>query len=255
MLSLANSLSPWETWIETAGWLSSAVLNTWDFLTGIVVPFSISFVITPPKVSIPKDSGVTSSNNTSLTSPLKTPAWTAAPAATTSSGFTPLFKSFPKNSLTTWFAFGNLVLPPTIIISSISPLLKFASFKATFICSKVSSINFSVIDSNLALVKDFTKWIGPAFPIEINGRLISVDSADDNSFLAFSAASFNLWSAILSFLTSKPFSALNSSANQSIILLSKSSPPKKAFPSVLKTSKVPSPISRTVTSNVPPPKS
>jgi hypothetical protein len=40
-----------------------------------------------------------------------------------------------------------------------------------------------------------------------------------------------------------------------MIALSKSSPPKNALPSVESTSKVPSPISRTVTSNVPPPKS
>ena len=31
------------------------------------------FIVTPPRVSIPKDSGVTSSNNTSLTSPARTP--------------------------------------------------------------------------------------------------------------------------------------------------------------------------------------
>ena len=42
-------------------------------LVGIVVFFSISLVITPPRVSIPSDNGVTSSNNTSLTSPPSTP--------------------------------------------------------------------------------------------------------------------------------------------------------------------------------------
>ncbi len=38
---------------------------------------SISFVITPPLVSIPRVSGVTSSSSTSLTSPASTPAWIA----------------------------------------------------------------------------------------------------------------------------------------------------------------------------------
>jgi hypothetical protein len=40
---------------------------------------------------MPSDSGVTSSSSTSLTSPFSTPAWIAAPIATTSSGLTPLW--------------------------------------------------------------------------------------------------------------------------------------------------------------------
>ena len=44
-------------------------IKYWDFLVGIVVFLSISFVETPPSVSIPNDKGVTSNNNTSLTSP------------------------------------------------------------------------------------------------------------------------------------------------------------------------------------------
>ena len=40
-----------------------------DALVGIVVFFSMSLVITPPSVSMPSDSGVTSSSSTSLTSP------------------------------------------------------------------------------------------------------------------------------------------------------------------------------------------
>src|SRR3712207_8319197 len=44
---------------------------------GIVVFRSMSFVITPPLVSIPKERGVTSRSRTSLTSPARTPAWIA----------------------------------------------------------------------------------------------------------------------------------------------------------------------------------
>jgi len=86
----ALSLSPCNTWISTDVWPSAAVENTWDFLTGIVVFLSIIFVQIPPNVSIPSESGVTSSNNKSLTSPPNTPAWIAAPIATHSSGFIPL---------------------------------------------------------------------------------------------------------------------------------------------------------------------
>ena len=58
----------------TAVWLSSAVENTWVALVGMVVFLSISRVITRPRVSMPRDSGVTSSSSTSLTSPDSTPA-------------------------------------------------------------------------------------------------------------------------------------------------------------------------------------
>jgi len=89
-LSLAIGRSPWNTLTSTEVWLSAAVENTSDFLVGIVVLRGIRVVITPPKVSIPRDRGVTSRSSMSLTSPERTPAWTAAPSATTSSGFTPL---------------------------------------------------------------------------------------------------------------------------------------------------------------------
>ena len=105
----------------TAVWLSSAVENTCDFLVGMVVLRSISRVNTPPSVSMPSDSGVTSSSSTSFTSPLSTPAWMAAPMATTSSGLTPLCGSLPKNCLTVSMTLGMRVMPPTSTTSSIWP--------------------------------------------------------------------------------------------------------------------------------------
>jgi hypothetical protein len=81
LLSAAISRSPWKTRIVTAFWLSSAVEKTWLFLVGIVVLRSISRVNTPPSVSMPSESGVTSRSSTSLTSPWSTPAWIAAPIA------------------------------------------------------------------------------------------------------------------------------------------------------------------------------
>ena len=99
LLSLVNSRSPWKTWIETDGWLSSAVVKVSLRLVGIAVLRSMSFVMTPPLVSMPSDSGVTSMSRTSLRSPFSTPACRAAPTATTSSGFTPLFASLPPSQL------------------------------------------------------------------------------------------------------------------------------------------------------------
>ena len=60
LLNAAISDSPWSTWISTEGWLSSAVVNVSDFFVGMVVLRSISFVKTPPFVSMPSESGVTS---------------------------------------------------------------------------------------------------------------------------------------------------------------------------------------------------
>ena len=73
LLSVAIGRSPCKTWISTAGWLSAAVENVCDLLVGIVVLRSINLVKTLPIVSIPNESGVTSSKTTSLTSPVITP--------------------------------------------------------------------------------------------------------------------------------------------------------------------------------------
>ena len=79
--------------------------------------------------------------------------------------------------------------------------------------------------------------------------------ADESSFLAFSAASFNLCIAILSPERSMPSAFLNSSNMYCVMALSKSSPPSLLSPAVARTSITPSPISMIDTSNVPPPKS
>ena len=141
LLSAANSRSPWRTWISTWPWLSDAVEKTCDFDVGIVVFRSISFVITPPSVSMPSDSGVTSRSRTSLTSPARTPAWIAAPMPTTSSGLTPLWGSLPLNiALTASTTAGIRVMPPTRITSSMSAALSPASFSAASTGLRVFSI-------------------------------------------------------------------------------------------------------------------
>ena len=198
--------------ISTEVWLSAAVENTWLFLVGIVVFLSINGVAIPPAVSIPNVNGVTSSNTTSLTSPVNTPAWIAAPTATHSSGLTPLDGSFPVNFLTASWTAGILVDPPTNIILSISFNDNLASAKAFFIGSIDLWTKSWVNSSNLALVNVKSMCFGPVASAVINGKLMFVCIEDDNSILAFSAASFNLWTAILSCIKSIPFSALKVSA-------------------------------------------
>ena len=73
LLYCAISRSPCKTCTSTAVWLSAAVEKIWLFFVGMVVFFSINLVNTPPMVSMPKDNGVTSSSNTSVTEPDNTP--------------------------------------------------------------------------------------------------------------------------------------------------------------------------------------
>ena len=210
LLSAAISLSPCTTLIVTAAWLSSAVENTWLFFVGMVVFFSISFVATPPSVSIPNDKGVTSKSNTSFTSPCSTPACIAAPIATTSSGLTPECGSLPKKFLTVSVTFGIRVIPPTSTISVMSPALSSASFNACLQGASVFITRSSTSASSFALVIFIFKCFGPVLSAVMKGRLISVCAADDSSILAFSAASLTLCRARLSDFRSTPLSFLNS---------------------------------------------
>ena len=130
LLSRAISRSPCSTWISTLVWPSAAVEYTSVLRVGMVVLRSIIFVMTPPMVSTPSDSGVTSSSRMPSTSPPNTPPWMAAPTATTSSGFTPMFGSLPVSFFTSACTAGMRVEPPTRMTSSISPLESPASFMA-----------------------------------------------------------------------------------------------------------------------------
>ena len=172
---------------------------------------SISLVKTPPNVSIPNDRGVTSNNKTSLTSPAKTAPCIAAPNATHSSGFTPLFGSLPKNSLTVSTIFGIRVMPPTKTTSSISLAVTPASFNAALQGSIVLFIKSSTKLSSFALVNLRVKCLGPEASAVIKGKFTSVCAVEESSILAFSAASFNLCNANLSDFKSIPLSFLNSS--------------------------------------------
>ena len=150
---------------------------------------------------------------------------------------------------------GIRVEPPTKITSSMSDVLMPASERAFLQGSIVRWIKSSQICSNLARVSVLTKCLGIPSTGMMYGRLISVEVELDNSILAFSAASFSRCRAIGSLRKSTPSSFKNSSAKKSMILWSKSSPPKWVSPLVDLTSNTPSPNSRIEISNVPPPRS
>merc|ERR1712080_496372 len=113
----------------------------------------------------------------------------AAPKATASSGLTALDGCFPKMDLTVSITFGILDIPPTKITSEISEVDNPASFKAFLHGSMVFLINGSTNCSNCALVIFWLMCFGPEASAVVNGKLISVETVDDNSILAFSAAS------------------------------------------------------------------
>ena len=179
----------------------------------------------------------------------------AAPTATTSSGFTPRLGFLPKNFSTISCTLGIRVLPPTKITSSISPIPKPASFKAASQGTKQRVNKLSASCSNLARLNFSTRCLGTPSTAVMYGRLISVSLEEESSTFAFSAASFKRCKAIGSLRRSIFSCDLNSSANQSMITLSKSSPPRCVSPFVDFTSNTPSPNSRIEISNVPPPRS
>ena len=255
LFPLTNSRSPCKIWISTFVWLSTAVENISDFLTGIVVFRAIIFVITPPKVSTPNDNGVTSNNKISLISPARIPAWIAAPIATTSSGFTDWFGFFPVNDSTKFWIAGIRVEPPTNTTSLISDFSNLASAKDFSTGIRQRWIKSWHKFSNFSRVKSVSICLGPVLSAVINGKWIVVFSTVDNSIFAFSAASVNRCKAWISSVKLIPSFSLKSFTNQSTNTLSKSSPPKLVSPAVDNTSKIPSPTSKIETSNVPPPKS
>ena len=163
--------------------------------------------------------------------------------------------SLPVSLLTSSCTAMIRVEPPTRSTLSSSAAVRPASASAVLTGPFVLSTRSAVSSSNLALVRFISKCFGPSWFAVMKGRLMLVVVADDSSFFAFSAASFNLCIAILSPERSIPSAFLNSSSIYCVIALSKSSPPSLLSPSVARTSMTPSPISMIDTSNVPPPKS
>ena len=157
--------SPWATLISTLGWLSSAVVKISERLVGMVVLRSIRVVKTPPLVSMPRLSGVTSRSRTSLTSPFSTPACSAAPTATTSSGLTPLLGSLPPSRfLTRSVTAGIRVEPPTRTTWSMSLRATPPSLRTDSNGFLVRSSRSEVIFWNSARVRVSSKWRGPDSP-------------------------------------------------------------------------------------------
>mmetsp|Transcript_14229 Transcript_14229/g.32606 ORF Transcript_14229/g.32606 Transcript_14229/m.32606 type:complete len:303 (-) Transcript_14229:3-911(-) len=252
-LSFVIGRSPSKTWMFTAGWLSWYVEKICDFFVGITVLRLMSFVITPPTVSIPSVSGVTSSNSRSWPpSPLKMPACTAAPYATASSGLMPRFGSLPlKKSLMSCWTLGMRVEPPTSTISSTWVFLRPASSMTCFTGPKVFLKRSALSSSKRARVKVSEKST-PSKSASISSRAWCVELS---ARFVFSTSRRSFWMERLSFDMSLPCFFWKTFMKCCITRWSKSSPPKWVSPFVATTSKTPLSMVNKDTSKVPPPMS
>mmetsp|Transcript_27886 Transcript_27886/g.90121 ORF Transcript_27886/g.90121 Transcript_27886/m.90121 type:complete len:237 (-) Transcript_27886:652-1362(-) len=216
----------------------------------------MSFVMTPPTVSMPRVSGVTSSSSRSLVSsppsPERMPPCTAAPNATASSGLMPLDGSLPlKKSLSSCCTLGMRVEPPTSTTSSISDFLSSES-SITF-CTGVSVfLKRSMHSSSKRARVSVSEKSWPSKRPSISTRTWCVDESDR---LARSTSRRSFWMARLSLDGSEPCLRLKTLSMCWMIRLSKSSPPRWVSPEVAITSKTPLSMVRRDTSKVPPPRS
>ena len=240
--------------VDLDGWLH--VLGRREDLgarVGIVVLRSIRRVITPPFVSMPSDSGVTSSG-TSLTSPRSTPAWIAAPTATTSSGLTDLFGSLPvslRQVLDRRHARRAADEDDVVQVALGDP-----------------GVGQRLLERNAAALDEVG---GHLLELRAAERLVEVQRAVRRSgdegqvdlrLLDLAELDLRLLGGLLEALDGHPVArqvdavgGLELLHEESMTRWSQSSPPRCVSPWVDLTSNTPSPISSTETSNVPPPRS
>ncbi len=145
---------------------------------GMVVLRSMILVQTPPMVSMPRDSGVTSSSSRPLTSPPSTPPWIAAPIATHSSGLMPLKGSLPMMLLDSFLNSGD-----TGGAADQEDLVDLEAFRPQSLAEPanrgpiVASTRSAVSSLNLARVRVISRCLGPVASAVMKGRLMLVWSA------------------------------------------------------------------------------
>ena len=140
---------------------------------------------------------------------MSTPAWMAAPSATTSSGLTVMFGSLPPVSRRTRACTAGMrVDPPTRMTSSMSFAVTLASAIACLTGPMQRSTRSWVSSSNFDRSMVIVRCLGPLASAVTNGRLTCVWVTDYNSTLAFSAASNSRCSACGSVRRSMPCLAL-----------------------------------------------
>ncbi len=145
-----SSRSPCTTCTAIAVWPSLKVVKSCAFAVGIVELRSITRSTSPPMVSRPSDSGVTSSSSRSPLEalPASALAWIAAPSATTSSGFRLVSGGLPNSLAIASRTAGIRVEPPTITTPCTSSADTLASRSTRFSRRSVVAVSSDVATSN-----------------------------------------------------------------------------------------------------------
>jgi hypothetical protein len=237
--------------MSTAVWLSTNVVNISVPLAGMVELRKMIFDIAPPIVSMPSESGVTSSSSMSRLPLIMMWAWIAAPTATTSSGFSSACGGRRNSSSTDRRTSGMRVDPPTSTASSICDGSTPASASASRHGSSVRSTTGRTIRSNSRRESRRSKSGAADAGTAGSATRMTVSSRSDRSHFAWITARRTAWSLAGSIGDARSASPSTSATSN----WSMSSPPSWVSPLVASTWKTPSSTRRMEMSNVPPPKS
>ena len=205
LFSPAIGRSPWRTWTSTRVWPSAAVVNVSLLLVGMVVLRGISGVITPPSVSMPSVSGVTSSSRMSLTSPVEDAGLDRRADRHDLVRVDALVRLLAEHLLDLLLTTAGMrVWPPTRTTSSIWLGSRPASRRAARHGPTVRSTRSAVNCSSLRAGQRQRQVLRAGASAVMKGRLSSVCRVVESSIFAFSAASFRRWRAILSWRSRCP---------------------------------------------------
>ncbi len=246
--SATSSRSPCTTWTAIAVWPSLKVVNSWARAAGMVELRGITFSTSPPIVSRPSESGITSRSSQSSPAarfPASALAWVAAPRATTCSGSRFTSGSRWKNDATARCRCGIRVAPPTSTTPSTCVAARPASRSALRVGTSVFWMREAVISSNSRRSRRRCSCCP-----QVKVTLASADCAPDRR-------SFTSRAAARRRRVSRPEASASPCALRQCLAIawSKSSPPRAESPLVERTSKTPRVSLRMERSKVPPPRS
>ena len=243
-----SSRSPWTTWMAMAVWPSLKVVNSWARATGMVLLRAITRSTSPPMVSRPSDSGITSSSSHSSSAvrlPASRLACMAAPSATTWSGSRLIRGSLPNRSATMRRTMGMRVAPPTMTTPLTSSAARLASRSARRALDSVRATSGRARASKCSRVSASDSVRPP-------------DSVAASSACCASVRASRAWRAATSkarWSSGRRSESLRSFTAHATMAASKSSPPSAVSPPVAMTSNTPLDRRRMEMSNVPPPRS
>ena len=236
LLSRVNSRSPWKTWIATDGWLSSAVVKVSLRLVGMAVLRSMSFVIEPPLVSMPRRERRDVDEQDVLALALQHAGLQGGADGDDLVRVDALVGRLATGQrLDDLGTAGMRVEPPTRTTCAMSLTDTPASLMTSLKGFLVRSSRSEVICSNCAREMVSSRLRGPSAVSVRYGSWMLALVWLDSSFLACSAASFRRCLAILSVDRSTPCSSLNFLIRWSTMRWSQSSPPRRLSPEVART--------------------